>query len=99
MRIIFMGTPAFAVPALEALSREWRDRFGPVPEAADNLLRVAELKVAAARAGVSAIEIRGNRLMLTRRGDFVLIAGKFPRLTQTAGRPKLLEAIDLVNRL
>ena len=77
---------ASSVRELKGLSRAWRDRFGPIPEAADNLLRIAELKIAAAGARISAVEIRGNRLMLTRRGDFILIAGKFPRLTQNAGR-------------
>jgi transcription-repair coupling factor (superfamily II helicase) len=84
---------------LKRLAGEWRDRFGPLPEAAENLLTIAELKMAAAQAGFSAVEIRTNRLMLTRRGDFVLIGGKFPRLTRDEGRPKLIEAIELVKKL
>jgi transcription-repair coupling factor (superfamily II helicase) len=84
---------------LKALIRAWRDRFGPPPPAVDNLLRVAELKLAAAGAGISAIEIRDNKLMLTRHGDFILIAGKFPRLPQGDGGQMLHEAVILVKQL
>jgi transcription-repair coupling factor (superfamily II helicase) len=36
---------------------------------------------------VSRVEAREGKLMLTRRGDFILVGGKFPRLT--------LDKIDL----
>ena len=41
--------------ALGALTLELRDRFGPPPEAALNLLYLVQLKVVAARAGVESI--------------------------------------------
>ena len=51
--------------AFHALRAELVDRFGPLPEAADNLLRVARLKQAAARLDLARIELgpRGGRLV------------------------------------
>jgi len=83
---------------LKALIREWRDRFGPTPPPADHLLRCTELKLAAAAAGIESVEILGDKLMLTRNGDYVLIGGKFPRLGATTPEDRLLTAIDLVKK-
>jgi transcription-repair coupling factor (superfamily II helicase) len=66
---------------LQRLRREWRDRFGKWPPAVDNLLLLTEVKLSAARVRVSRVEVREGKLMLTRRGDFILVGGKFPRLT------------------
>ena len=66
---------------LRRLRREWRDRFGKWPAAVDNLLLLSEIRLSAARARVSRVEVREGKLMLTRRGDFILVGGKFPRLT------------------
>jgi transcription-repair coupling factor (superfamily II helicase) len=64
----------------DRVQREWRDRFGKFPEAVDNLFLLAEIKLAAAKAGISRVEVRERKLMLTRRGEFILVDGKFPRL-------------------
>jgi transcription-repair coupling factor (superfamily II helicase) len=66
---------------LQRLRREWRDRFGKWPPAVDNLLLLTEVKLSAARVRVSRVEVREGKLMLTRQGDFILVGGKFPRLT------------------
>lgn len=66
---------------LQRLRRDWRDRFGKWAAAVDNLLLLGEIKLSAARARVSRVEVRESKLMLTRRGDFILVGGKFPRLT------------------
>ncbi len=66
---------------LQRLRRDWRDRFGKWPAAVDNLFMLSEIKLSAARARVSRVEVREGKLMLTRRGDFILVGGKFPRLT------------------
>ncbi len=86
------------IKELKALIREWRDRFGPPPPPADHLLRCTELKLAAAHAKIAAVEIQGDKLMLTRNGDYVLIEGKFPRLRGKTAHDKLLEAVDLLKR-
>ncbi len=69
------------VEMLQRLRRDWRDRFGKWPPAVDNLLLLSEIKLAAARGQVTRVEVREDKLMLSRRGDFILVDGKFPRLT------------------
>jgi transcription-repair coupling factor (superfamily II helicase) len=64
----------------DRVRREWRDRFGKFPEAVDNLFLLVEIKLAAAKAGITRVEVRERKLMLTRRGEFILVDGKFPRL-------------------
>ena len=66
---------------IDALQKSWRDRFGRLPEAADNLLELTRIKLLASSRHVQQIEVRGAKAMLTRGSDFVLVAGKFPRLT------------------
>src|SRR6185503_21151589 len=84
---------------LDRLRKEWRDRFGKFPEAVDNLLLLNEIKLSAAKAGVSRVEVREGKLMLTRRGDFILVGGKFPRIsTDRIGR-QLAEVLELLRKL
>ena len=42
------------------------------------------------------MEVRERKLMLTRRGDFVLVDGKFPRLV--AKPPNLEEVLELTKK-
>ena len=84
---------------LQRLRREWRDRFGKWPAAVDNLLLLSEIKLAAARARVSRVEVREGKLMLTRRGDFLLVGGKFPRLTSQRIDLNLAEVLQWLRQL
>ncbi|MGA3266343.1 MAG: transcription-repair coupling factor [Verrucomicrobiota bacterium] len=77
--------------ALKGLREEVRDRFGPLPPAVELLLQVAELKILAGEKFVTAIEVREDKLMLTRQGDFITLAGKFPRLAGRDARARLKE--------
>ena len=52
---------------------------------------MAELKQIAGARGIAAIEVKDDRLMLMRQGDYVTVGGKFPRLTKTDARGKLRE--------
>jgi transcription-repair coupling factor (superfamily II helicase) len=81
---------------LDRVRREWRDRFGKFPEAVDNLFLLAEIKLAAAKAGITRVEARERKLMLTRRGEFILVDGKFPRLV--AKRAHLGEILELTKK-
>jgi transcription-repair coupling factor (superfamily II helicase) len=85
--------------ALETLTRELRDRFGPLPPPVELLLQVAELKILAADCGVSVVEVQDDRLMLTRYGEFVMLGGKFPRLTKKGAGPRLKEIARLLSAL
>lgn len=85
---------------LNELARQWRDRFGRLPEAVENLLRCAEIKLLAHHAGISSVEIKGEKLMLTRKGEFILIAGKFPRIPQSVpAAQRLTEVVGLLKQL
>jgi transcription-repair coupling factor (superfamily II helicase) len=84
---------------LDHLRRDWRDRFGPFPPAVDNLFGLIETKLAAAKSGINRVEVRERKLMLTRRGDFILVAGKFPRLVGAKIEEYLGEILELIKKL
>ncbi len=81
------------------MRRELRDRFGPIPPPVEGLLQRAELKILAAEKSITAIEVKDDKLMLTRRGDFLTWGGKFPRLTQRDPQKRLLEIKRLLQAL
>jgi transcription-repair coupling factor (superfamily II helicase) len=80
----------------DRIRKEWRDRFGKFPPAVENLFLLAEIKLGAAKAGITRVEIKERKLMLTRRGEFVLVNGKFPRLVALA--PHLAEVLELIKK-
>jgi transcription-repair coupling factor (superfamily II helicase) len=84
---------------LHRLRRGWRDRFGPFPPPVDNLSGLIEMKLAAAKSGINRVEVRERKLMLTRRGDFILVAGKFPRLVEAKIEQHLAEILELIKKL
>jgi transcription-repair coupling factor (superfamily II helicase) len=83
----------------DRLRRDWRDRFGRFPAAVDNLFLLTEIKLAAAKFDVSRVEVRERKLMLTRREDFILVAGKFPRLVAAGIEQYLGEILELIKKL
>ncbi|MGB2402826.1 MAG: transcription-repair coupling factor [Akkermansiaceae bacterium] len=85
---------------LKSLRTRWLDRFGKAPEPANNLLLATELKLIAAAANISSIEIREQRLMLTRNGNYIFLEAKrFPRLKATQAMDKLNEAITMLQSI
>lgn len=68
--------------ALEALARELRDRFGPLPAPVELLLQIGEIKALASERGITLIEVKDSKLMLTRGRDYIMAGDKFPRLTK-----------------
>ena len=80
----------------DRVRKEWRDRFGKFPPAVDNLFLLAEIKLVAAKAGITRVEVKERKLMLTKRGEFVLVGGKFPRLVATP--PHLNEVLELTKK-
>jgi len=77
--------------ALENLSKELRDRFGPLPPPVELLLAVGELKILARDKSVTAIEVEEDKLKITRHNDFITLGGKFPRLTKKEAKARLKE--------
>jgi transcription-repair coupling factor (superfamily II helicase) len=84
---------------LNRLRRDWRDRFGPFPPSVDNLFGLIEIRLAAAKSGINRVEVRERKLMLTRHGDFILVAGKFPRLVGAKIDQHLGEILQLITKL
>ncbi|CAN5702591.1 hypothetical protein BH11VER1_BH11VER1_12300 [soil metagenome] len=81
---------------LDALQEGWQDQYGPLPPAVENLLVCAAIMLAAAHAGISMVEIKEDKLMLTRNGRYVMLGGKFPRLTGMDATLLLRESLQLL---
>jgi transcription-repair coupling factor (superfamily II helicase) len=89
----YMGEPKLRIEAYrrlaevgtraqtDALRVAWRDRFGPLPDALENALLCAAIRIEASQRRISQVEVKDEKLMLTRGGSYVLIGGRFPRLT------------------
>ncbi|MBV9488444.1 MAG: transcription-repair coupling factor [Verrucomicrobia bacterium] len=84
---------------LDKLATEWRDRFGPHPAAVRNLLVLNEIKLTAARRKVTRVEVKDDKVMLTRGGDYLLIGNRFPRLTSKDRQNSLADLLSLLSRL
>ena len=84
---------------LKSLKQEMRDRFGPLPPALELLLRVAEIKVVASERGITVIEVKEDKLMLTRNDDYLMVGSKFPRLTKKQASARLKEIAQLLTAL
>ncbi|HVJ46805.1 MAG TPA: DEAD/DEAH box helicase, partial [Luteolibacter sp.] len=83
--------------AVEALEKAWRDKFGRIPEPAANLIKIAQIKALAGAEGIGSVEIQGQRLMLHRNGDYILMEGRrFPRLQSASPAAKLAETTTLL---
>ena len=81
---------------LDELEEQWADQFGPLPHAVENLLTCGAIRLAASHAGISEVEIKNQKLILTRNGQLVQLNGKFPRLTAKEGFLLLREALQLL---
>ncbi len=66
--------------AIAALRRDLGDRFGPPPPSVERLLKLAELRILASERGISRVEARAGKVMLTRQGEFLMPNKRFPRL-------------------
>jgi transcription-repair coupling factor (superfamily II helicase) len=54
---------------VEAMRTEIRDRFGPVPPAADAMLALAQLRIIGGTLGIEGILVRGDEARITFRGS------------------------------
>jgi transcription-repair coupling factor (superfamily II helicase) len=84
---------------IDQLRAAWRDRFGPLPPAVENALLCAAIKLEATRRRIPMVEVRGEKLMLTRGGSFVLIGGRFPRLTAPDPDSRLREVLTCLEKM
>ncbi len=87
---------AMTLDDIDDCERQWIDRFGAIPAEAQHLLLVHKIKIIASRARISDLEISGQKLMLTRHGDYILIDKRFPRLRSIPPLDKLKETLRLL---
>lgn len=90
---------ARTIKETDALLRTWEDRFGPAPETVHHLLAAHKIKILATMANISMVEVSGQRLMLTRNGDFILLSNKFPRLAGITPAEKLQETLEMLKKI
>jgi transcription-repair coupling factor (superfamily II helicase) len=57
------------IEEVEDMTREFKDRFGPLPEPVENLLYIVKIKVLAARAEVSSVSTQGRQIVIKPRID------------------------------
>jgi transcription-repair coupling factor (superfamily II helicase) len=81
---------------LEKLRAEWRDRHGPWPVAVERLLLATEVKIAASEARIRVVETQAEKLMLQQGQDYIMVSGKFPRLTAPDAISKLKEILSWI---
>jgi transcription-repair coupling factor (superfamily II helicase) len=84
---------------LDALAAAWRDRFGPPPRAATNALACAAIRLEASRRRIQSVETRGDRVMLSRGGSYILIGGRFPRLTALDPDSKVRGVLSFLEKM
>jgi transcription-repair coupling factor (superfamily II helicase) len=84
---------------LDELEDQWKDQYGPPPPPVQNLLVCGAIRLASAHAGITEVEVKNQKLMLTRNGRLLLLSGKFPRLTERNGFLLLREALQLIRSL
>jgi transcription-repair coupling factor (superfamily II helicase) len=84
---------------LENLRAGWRDRFGPLPGAVENALALAGIRIAAAAKGLTSVETKDGKVLLSRRSKLIQIAGRFPRLTLPDPVSRLSEVRSIIDSL
>ncbi|MDA7915884.1 transcription-repair coupling factor [Verrucomicrobia bacterium] len=81
---------------LKPLAAELKDRYGKLPLGIELLFETMKLKILASNRRISVIETRGQKLMLTRKGDYIMRNGKFPRLAKTEPKARLSEIRNMI---
>ncbi|MGA2053128.1 MAG: helicase-related protein, partial [Opitutales bacterium] len=101
-RFALAATPAEVAGLAGAL----RDRFGPLPDGAQALVKLAEIRVWAEQRRLASVETEGDRLKCLRAGRrrgeparYVQLGNRFPRLTGRHPLQRMDEIIDFLQRL
>jgi len=84
---------------IESLRAEFRDRFGPLPEPFERLLKIAIIRIQAAGKMISAVEAKEGRIMFSRQGEYLQINNQFPRLQAADADGKLREITNWLSRM
>jgi len=79
---------------LDKLRNEWRDRYGPWPEPVERLLLATEIKILSSAQRIRVVETQEDKLMFSQGQDYIMVSGKFPRLTASDATSRLREIIS-----
>ena len=79
------------VRIVKALAAEMRDRFGPLPQEAEEFVRIAELRVVCALAGISNVDTTGARAVFYRAGSREVY-----RVTDLRGKTAARKTAELI---
>ena len=83
--------------SLQSIKNELRDRYGPLPDPVERLILVSDLKWKAFLKNISEIATQRDKLKIMRNGQWVMMNGKFPRLTRKTATARLNEIHKMVN--
>jgi len=81
---------------IDALRDEFRDRFGPLPPALERLLQIARIRIVCADHHIDTVEVRGDKLMLSRKEHYLMKHRRFPRLTREEPSERLDEIMESI---
>jgi transcription-repair coupling factor (superfamily II helicase) len=70
-----------------------------VPPQVGLLIQVSELKIMASERNITNIEVKDDKLMLSRNNDYIMAGTKFPRLTKKEAAARLKEIKKLLTVL
>jgi len=84
---------------LDRIKARWRDRYGRLPAAARNLLKLSAVRLRAAAAGIDLVATEKNILRLRRNGDFIMLGHRHPRLETDDPALKLRRILSLLQQL
>ncbi|MBA4386757.1 MAG: transcription-repair coupling factor [Verrucomicrobia bacterium] len=80
-----------------AIRMELRDRFGPLPPQVERLLKIVEIRVAAAEHSIKEVETQAEKLLLKGRTDYLMKGKLLPRLSGRTVEEKLTEIFKLIS--
>jgi transcription-repair coupling factor (superfamily II helicase) len=87
------------VKEVRALSKVFRDRFGPIPRECNRLLKLTELRIVAAERGISSVKIENSKVMLKRGDNYLMHDNRFPRLKSNEPDTSLDELLAHIRRM
>lgn len=84
---------------IDQLYAGFQDRFGPLPEPVDRLLKVARIRILASHKQVTEVEVRDDKLILTHNNDYIMFERRFPRLEAQTPSARLDEIIEFIRNI
>jgi len=81
---------------IRALQEELADRLGPIPPALERMFMVAAIRLHAHESGIREIEVKEDKVMMKRQGEWIMPDKRFPRLKSVTASDRLQELMEVV---